>query len=704
MSTSHSLVIAEKPSVAQSIAAVIGATEKKDGYLQGNGYLVSWCYGHLVELARADAYDEKFKKWRHGDLPIIPADWKYTATADKRRQLKILGDLMNMNGVSTIICATDAGREGELIFRLVYNFCYCTKRIQRLWISSMEESAIAQGFENLKDGTEYENLYQAALCRSKSDWLVGINATRLFSVLYNDTLNVGRVQSPTLAMLVSRSQDIKNFVKEPFYTVELDCGMFKSSSEKMKDKNLAQSIQTACNAKNATIKSVERQEKSAACPKLYDLTTLQREANRLFGYTAQQTLDYVQSLYEKKLATYPRTDSRYLTEDMADSLPGLIDAVAQKLPFGNTFAAPHNIKHTINNAKVSDHHAIIPTASMPNADIAALPTGEKNILYMLAVRLISATHDKHTYAETKIILECEGYEFAVKGKTVLDDGWKAVEKAFRSSLKEKTKDKTETPLPEVDENQVLSNVKTQLREGFTSPPKDYTEDTILSAMETAGAQDMPEDAERKGLGTPATRAGIIEKLIKTGFVERQKRSLTPTQKGINLIGILPEEIKSPLLTAEWEEKLKLVERGELPADTFLDEITAMTTALIQNNGSPDPEKAQLFADSRKERMTVGTCPRCGGAILEGKKGFFCESKNCAFNLWKENKYFSSKKKMLTRRIATALLKEGRVFISDLYSEKTGRTYDAYILLDDTGGKYVNFKMEFPKNKRRRKSY
>jgi len=694
------LVLAEKPSVAQSISNVLGANERKDGYLQGSGYIVSWCFGHLIEPAPVHAYDEKYKKWRYGDLPIIPAEWKYIAAPGKEKQLDILRRLLNGKEVDTVICATDAGREGELIFRLVYGYCGCTKPVKRLWISSMEESAIAEGFENLRDGKEYDSLYQSALCRSHADYIVGINATRLFSVLYGETLNVGRVQSPTLALLAERDKEIAAFVKEPYYMVGLSCGNLTVSGEKMKDKDAAEGIRAVCDGGSAAIQSVERQEKSTACPKLYDLTTLQREANRLFGYTAQQTLDYVQALYEKKLATYPRTDSRYLTEDMAEGLSSLIPSVAAALPFAGNFPVCLNTGQIINNAKVTDHHAVIPTPTMPKTDLSSLPAGEKNILYMLAVRLICAVHEKHVYAETTVTLDCGGHSFTAKGKTVIHEGWKALEQAFKSVLKEKPVEETEKDknLPEVAKGQTFEQVSAGLREGFTSPPKPYTEDTLLSAMECAGAKDMPEDAERKGLGTPATRAGIIEKIVKTGCAERKGRQLRSTQKGVNLIAVLPETVKSPMLTASWEEQLKQVERGGLSSGAFMDGITEMTAGLVKDNSASNPEYASLFGSPVQQGEVLGSCPRCGGSVREGKKGFFCE-KRCGFVLWKDNRFFTAKKKQLDKKTAAALLKEGRVFLSGLYSEKTGKTYDATVVLDDTGGKWVNFKLEFAANKK-----
>lgn len=689
------LVIAEKPSVAQSIAAVIGAKERKDGYLQGGGFLVSWCVGHLVELAPADVYDEKYAKWRREDLPILPLRWQYVVPKGKEKQLKVLRGLMVHKDVDGIVCATDAGREGELIFRLVYTHCDCKKPVQRLWISSMEANAISEGFQNLKDGAAYDNLYQSALCRSQADWLVGINATRLFSVLYGQTLNVGRVQSPTLAMLAQREAAIAAFKPMPFYNVTIALNGFAATSDRLPDRAEAEKLQDACLDQTAIVKTVERKDKSEQPPKLYDLTTLQREANRLQGYTAQQTLDYVQSLYEKKLCTYPRTDSRYLTEDMAAGLPVLINAVVKALPFMKGTAAYMNPAQVINSTKVSDHHAIIPTLTMRETDLDALPAGERSILYMIAARLVCAVGNKHDYSETTVTLDCAGHAFTAKGKAILAPGWKEAEQRFRATLKQQPEDsKEDAPkaLPVLTDGQEFEVMVASAKEGKTTPPKHFTEDTLLSAMETAGAEDMPEDAERKGLGTPATRAGIIEKLVKTGLAERKTakkaKHLLPTEKGAALIAVLPEQLKSPALTAEWEEQLKQIERGALPSTGFMDGIAAMTGALVRTY---EPDKGAAFPSGRE---VVGVCPRCGGHVTESKKSFSCENRACGFVLWKDNRFFAAKKKELTRKIAAALLKDGRAALPGCHSEKTGKTYDAVVVLDDTGGQYVGFKLEF----------
>lgn len=697
------LVIAEKPSMAQAIAKALGAKERKDGCITGPGYIVSWCVGHLLEPAPPEAYGEKYGKWRYADLPVIPTEWKHTAAPEKKKQLDILRRLMADKQVDTIVNACDAGREGELIFRLVYDYCGCKKPIERLWVSSMEDSAIKEGFQNLRPGADYDRLYMSALCRSQADWIVGINATRLFSVLYGTTLNVGRVLSPTLAMIVEREQKIVAFQKEKFYIVELDCDGFQAVSERMADHDAAETLRAACkNGDGAAVKTMERTEKSAQPPKLYDLTALQRDANRLLGYTAQQTLDCVQTLYEKKLCTYPRTDSRYITGDMRDSIPGLVDAVAVAMPFVGGLLLPVNAERIVNDGKVSDHHAVLPTVQISGTDLAALPSAEKNILIMIAARLLCAVGEKHVYSETRMELECGGNVFTAKGRTVIADGWKAVDSVVKAMVKAKqdedADEEQDGALPPLECGRLIHPVEAVLWERFTSPPKHYTEDTLLSAMECAGAVDMPADAERKGLGTPATRAGIIEKLVKSGFMERKGKNIIPTEKGVSLITVLPDTVKSPLLTADWEEQLKRVERGEFTGDTFMAGIAKMASSLVSENNAPKPEYAGLFTPLVRQDDAIGVCPRCGGAVCEGKKGFFCDNRACGFKLWKDNKFFTAKKKAITKSVAATLLKEGRIFMSGLYSEKTGKTYDATVLMEsgEIGGKQVNFVLEFAK--------
>lgn len=700
------LVIAEKPSVAMSLATVLGATERKDGYLEGSGYLVSWCVGHLLELAQPEAYKEQYAKWRYEDLPILPENWKYEVPKDKKTQLALLCRLMKDKRVDSVVCATDAGREGELIFRLVYEYAGCNKPMERLWISSMEDAAIREGFDHLRPGSDYDKLYDAAVCRAGADWLIGINATRLFSVLYGVTLNVGRVMSPTLALLVQRESDIESFISKPFYVPEITCGGFTASGEKMTERSEAEKIRMDCDHNSAFVRSVEKQVKTIQPPRLYDLTTLQRECNRIYGYTAQQTLDYVQSLYEKKLATYPRTDSQYLTKDMQATAASLILWLRDNMPFGKGCAGEPDIDRVTDDSKVTDHHAIIPTVEIARTDLTELPSGERDVLTLLAVRLLCATTQAHRFETVTAMLDCQGHTFTAKGKTILQSGWKEVERIHRMSIRQSEtehRENEDAALPVLKEGQTFETVSASLREGKTSPPKHYTEDTLLSAMENAGAEDMPDDAERKGLGTPATRAATLEKLVSAGFVERKKKQLIPTEKGRNLIAVLPDNIKSPILTAEWESMLKQVEHGELSATSFMDQIADMSRTLVKEHTAPEERFVDLFPSSRgTTHEAVGVCPRCGAPVYEGKKGFFCDNRECSFALWKDNRFFSSKKKSITKSVAAALLKEGRISMSGLYSEKTGKTYDAEVILDDTGDKYVNFKLEFPVKKGRRK--
>lgn len=700
------LVIAEKPSVAMSLAAVLGATERKDGYLEGSGYLVSWCVGHLLELAQPEAYKEQYAKWRYEDLPILPENWKYEVPKDKKTQLALLCRLMKDKRVDSVVCATDAGREGELIFRLVYEYAGCNKPMERLWISSMEDAAIREGFDRLRPGSDYDKLYDAAVCRAGADWLIGINATRLFSVLYGVTLNVGRVMSPTLALLVQRESDIESFISKPFYVPEITCGGFTASGEKMTERSEAEKIRMDCDHNSAFVRSVEKQVKTIQPPRLYDLTTLQRECNRIYGYTAQQTLDYVQSLYEKKLATYPRTDSQYLTKDMQATAASLILWLRDNMPFGKGCAGEPDIDRVTDDSKVTDHHAIIPTVEIARTDLTELPSGERDVLTLLAVRLLCATTQAHRFETVTAMLDCQRHTFTAKGKTILQSGWKEVERIHRMSIRQSEtehRENEDAALPVLKEGQTFETVSASLREGKTSPPKHYTEDTLLSAMENAGAEDMPDDAKRKGLGTPATRAATLEKLVSAGFVQRKKKQLISTEKGRNLIAVLPDNIKSPILTAEWESMLKQVEHGELSATSFMDQIADMSRTLVKEHTAPEERFADLFPSSKGTvHEAVGVCPRCGAPVYEGKKGFFCDNRECSFALWKDNRFFSSKKKSITKSVAAALLKEGRISMSGLYSEKTGKTYDAEVILDDTGGKYVNFKLEFPVKKGRRK--
>ena len=685
------LVIAEKPSVGAAIGKVLGASCRKDGYLEGNNYIVSWCVGHLVGLADASSYDERFAKWRYSDLPIVPDEWLFEVPKDKQKQFKVLCDLMLDKRVTELVCATDAGREGELIFRLVYKKAGCTKPFKRLWISSLEDSAIREGFAHLRDSGDYDRLYEAALARSKADWIVGINGTRLFSTLYHKKLVVGRVQTPTLAMLVEREGKISTFHKEKYFNVHISKDNLTADMEKVKTEDEAKVIAAACDKKQAVVSSLKKETKTVNPPKLYDLTTLQREANRYYGFTAQQTLDLVQSLYEKKLLTYPRTDSQFITEDMESTARQVIGIVSRKLPLFEGRIHEPDIGRITNNAKVTDHHAIIPTVQLEKQDLTELPESEQKIIRLIAMRLLSATGEKHIYDETLVTLTCEGYEFKAKGKTVVQDGWKSVERCFKETLKSKEKDEPECPLPSLNEKDILSSVDASVTEHYTSPPKPYTEDSLLSAMETAGNAEFDDDTEKKGLGTPATRAGIIEKLVKGGFVERKGKSLVPTKDGNNLVCVLPEQITSPSMTAEWENTLMQIERGNADADKFLSGIVGMTSELVKAYPFLSDAEANRFDTGRE---SIGKCPRCGSPVYVGKGNYYCSNRECSFCMWEDNKFFSSKKKKLTKKIAAELLDKGWCRVTGLYTPKRPQLYDAVIRLDDTGGKYVSFKMEF----------
>ena len=688
------LVIAEKPSVAQSIAKVIGATTKHDGYLEGSGYLVSWCVGHLVELAEPEEYDGKYEKWRKEDLPIMPGkdgmDWRYQVSMATKKQFNILKELMERDDVDCTTNACDAGREGELIFRLVYDKVGCKKPIKRLWISSMEDEAISDGFAHLKDGADYEKLYEAALCRERADWIVGINATRLFSTLYGQTLNVGRVMTPTLALAVEREAAIHSFKPESFYTVILNCNGVNLSSDRIGDKEKAEALADECNLiGEVLIIDASKKEKQEKAPALFDLTNLQREANRRLGYTAQQTLDYTQSLYEKKLVSYPRTDSRFLTEDMEASLPGLIAKVEKIANCEAT--AEKNFKAVINGKKVSDHHAIIPTASVDKANLEELPSGEREVLKLIATRLLEAVSAPCRYMETVIDADCNGHQFKAKGKQVIDEGWKAIAPSKKS---DKDEDNDQEISVGINAGEKLKINSKECKEGKTSAPKSFTEDTLLSAMEKAGADEIPDDAERKGLGTPATRAGIIEKLVRIGFIERRgdkkTKYLVPTHKGEALITIVPEAIQSASLTADWEQRLLEIEKDTYSGSQFMDEIDELISNLIDTyEVIPDAEVLM-----HPVYMPLGKCPHCGNDVIEKSKGFFCSDKECKFVLWKENRLFDSLSKKMTKQIAEQLLKNGKAKLKKCRSVKTGKTYDCTVVLSVNDVGQAQFNLEF----------
>ena len=695
------LVIAEKPSVAASIAAALGVKEKKDGYIEGGGYLISWCVGHLVELAEAAAYGEQYKKWSYESLPILPEEWQYNVAADKGKQFSILKELMHRTDVSEVVNACDAGREGELIFRFVYEVTGCNKPMRRLWISSMEDKAIKAGFADLKDGRDYDALYASALCRAKADWIIGINATRLFSCLYDKTLNVGRVQTPTLKMLVDRGEAISHFKKEKYYHVRLDLSGAEAASERISDKSRADALKAACEAGTAVCVSLTKEKKTAAPPKLFDLTSLQREANKIYGYTAKQTLDLAQTLYEKRLLTYPRTDSAFLTDDMGDTAAKTVAMLSGKLPFMEGAEFTPEVSRTLDSSKVSDHHAIIPTMELAKTDLAALPESERNILTLAGARLIFAAAEPHIFEAVTAVFSCADTEFTARGKTVLAGGWKDLERRYRATLKGKPDPEDadsdgENTLPELSEGQSFESPTAKVTEHFTTPPKPHNEATLLSAMERAGNEDTDPDAERRGLGTPATRAAVIEKLVKSGFAERKGKQLIPTQNGAALVSVLPDMLTSPQLTAEWENNLTQIAKGAADAGDFMQRIEAMARELVKENATADKDKVAFTGG--EEKPSIGKCPRCGSPVHEGRKNFYCSNRDCAFTMWKNDRFFEERKVTFTPKIAAALLKSGKINVKGLYSPKTGKTYDGTVVLADTGGKYVNYKIEIPKKK------
>ena len=685
------LIICEKPSVAKSVSSALGAKSRADGFYEGNGLLVSWCVGHLVSPMDAAGYDPGYKKWSYDDLPILPEPFRYVLAPGKEEAFENLRALMGRPDVDTVVNACDAGREGELIFRLVYEMAGCTKPILRLWISSMEDAAIREGFTDLRPGADYDPLYQSALCRQKADWLIGINASRLFSVLYHRTLNVGRVQTPTLAMLANRDSKIVLFRKEKYHHVRLALEGAEAVSDRIVSTEDAQTIRDACDGQRAVCVSVARDKKTEKPPKLYDLTTLQREANRVFGYTAKQTLDYAQSLYEKKLLTYPRTDSRYLTCDMAETASVVLHLAARVPPFDACPEFFPDVAALVNDKEVSDHHALIPTLELEKADVPGLPVGERNILLLVCCKLLCAVAEPFVYEAVTATFDCGGHTFTAKGRQVLSQGWRAIQEVFHSSLKEKPEDEdAEGVLPALTEGQAFESVVASVTEHFTSPPKPYTEDTLLSAMENAGKEDMPDEVERRGLGTPATRAAIIEKLVSGGFVERKGKNLIPTKAGVNLVTVLPELLTSPKLTADWEQRLNEVAKDQVSPEDFMDGIEAMAAELVRKYSHISEDGQKLF---QPEKETVGLCPRCGKPVYEGKKNFACSDRACQFVMWKNDRFFEQRGKVFTTKIAAALLKDGKAKVKRLRSLRIGKTYDGTIVLADTGGKYVNYHIE-----------
>lgn len=692
------LVLGEKPSVAQAYAKVLGAKKRQDGYLEGNGWLVSWCLGHLAEYVPPEEYDEKYRKWEFSDLPILPEEWRLSIAKDKKAQFTVLKKLLNRKDVEYVVNGCDAGREGELIFRRVYEVSGSCLPIKRIWISSMEDTAIREGFAHLKDGAEYQNLYGAAVCRAKADWLIGMNATRAFTTKYFKRLVVGRVQTPTLAMLVERGEQISHFQKEKYYNLHLDCDGLEVVKEKLFDVGEVQRIKEACEGGIATVESCVSAEKSVYPPKLYDLTTLQRESNRYYGYTAKETLDFTQSLYEKKLVTYPRTDSQYLTEDMEQTARQVIAMASEKYGFSSVYPLEPDVKRTMDNRKVSDHHAIIPTAELKGFELQELSKGERDILRLISIRLLCAGAQKHIFQETEVRVSCAGEIFQARGQSVQEIGWKAIEAAFHEQLGTKSRtDGEQKTIPAVKEGQTFQPVTVSVSEHYTTPPKPYSEDTLLSAMETAGNQAFEEETEKKGLGTPATRASIIEKLVSSGYAERKGKQIAATKDGADLISVLPEYLRSAAMTAQWENRLLLMEKGELESSEFLDGIVELIDRMLLECGELSVEDQNRFYPREK----IGVCPVCGSPVYESKRNFFCGNRDCVFALWKENRYLSGMRKVLDKKMAAELLKDGRTYVPDLYSQKKGRTFAAYLCLDTEDGR-ASFRLEFPKKKREKR--
>lgn len=685
------LIIAEKPSVAKSIADVLNVTEKKNGYFQNDSYIVSWCVGHLLGLASPEFYGQQYadKSWKLDTLPILPSQWKLQLNSSTKAQFEILKNLMNSPKVTELVCATDAGREGECIFRYVYQYVGCKKPVKRLWVSSLENNAIKQAFNQMKDDSDYDNLFDAGFSRAKADWIIGMNFTRLFSIRYKSKISIGRVQTPTLAMIVDRNYKVKNFIKEKFFTVDLDCGNFTVSSERIDNEQSAIDLMQQCNGKQAFISDITRNKKTVRPPKLYDLTTLQREANRYFGYTAQQTLDYTQSLYEQKLVTYPRTDSQYITNDMESTVTSLIPTVC--LHFYNDEKISFNFGQCINNAKVSDHHAIIPTQEINNVNLKELPQTEYNILLLIAVKLLTATADPYCYESIRITVNCQNHIFFGNGTKVIDYGFKAFETFLKQKIKQ-GKSVYEDEIPSFNNINVKSveKVIAKKSEHFTAPPKQYTEDTLLSAMETAGNSEYEDsEVEKKGLGTPATRASIIESLINHDFIQRDSKKLIPTDKGIKLIKALPEEIKSPKMTAEWETVLQKIAQGKESSENFLRGIENLTKAIITQYSSVDTS-VNFY-----EQKSVGVCPKCGKKVVEYPKSYSCESgkDGCGFVVWK-----TISGKEITSAQAKKILEKGKSDLIKGFVSKTGKNFDAYLKLD-TDCKVV---FEFPKSNFKKK--
>ena len=691
------LVIAEKPSVAQSYAKNLSAYKKQDGYMEGENCLVSWCLGHLAEYARPEEYDERYAKWQFDDLPIIPEKWKLQVSADKKKQFSVLKDLMNREDIEYLVNGCDAGREGELIFQRVYDLSGCRKPVRRLWIISMEDEAIRNGFHEMKDAGFYSNLCMAAVCRAQADWLIGMNATRAYTTKYYKKLVVGRVQTPTLAMLTERQDRIEHFQKETFYRVELTDGKLVAVSENITNKADAELLAALCDGSEAIITELKREQKKVSPPKLYDLTSLQREANRYFGFTAKKTLDLLQELYEEKLVTYPRTDSRFVTEEMIGTVEELAGKMPLMLPFVEYGQLGHNIKRVVNNAKVSDHHAILPTKEAVEKGIVDLPVDKKNLMILIGQQVIQAVGEDYLYEQTDVTVNCQKNEFTARGKTAVQMGFKDVEKAFRSHCVKTEKEDSDRQLEipyGYQKGMQIFNVKAETSIHYTSPPKSFNEDTLLAAMETAGNKEFDEKTEKKGLGTPATRASTIEKLVASGYAQRKGKQIIPTAEGRELIRVMPENLKSAGLTAEWENRLLLMERGELNGEQFMDDIVAMLKEIL-NGCRKIPEEERNRFQTAKE--LIGKCPVCGSDIFEGKRNFYCSNRQCDFALWKDNRFLEGMEKKLDKKMAKELLDKACTHVKGLYSKKKDARFDADLLMTLENGK-PKFHLEFPKRK------
>ena len=691
------LVIAEKPSVAQSYAKNLSAYKKQDGYMEGENCLVSWCLGHLAEYARPEEYDERYAKWQFDDLPIIPEKWKLQVSADKKKQFSVLKDLMNREDIEYLVNGCDAGREGELIFQRVYDLSGCRKPVRRLWISSMEDEAIRNGFHEMKDAGFYSNLCMAAVCRAQADWLIGMNATRAYTTKYYKKLVVGRVQTPTLAMLTERQDRIEHFQKETFYRVELTDGKLVAVSENITNKADAELLAALCDGSEVIITELKREQKKVSPPKLYDLTSLQREANRYFGFTAKKTLDLLQELYEEKLITYPRTDSRFVTEEMIGTVEELAGKMPLMLPFVEYGQLGHNIKRVVNNEKVSDHHAILPTKEAVEKGIMDLSVDKKNLMILIGQQVLQAVGEDYLYEQTDVTVNCQKNEFTARGKTAVQMGFKDVEKAFRSHCVKTEKEDSDRQLEipyGYQKGMQLFNVKAETSIHYTSPPKSFNEDTLLAAMETAGNKEFDEKTEKKGLGTPATRARTIEKLVASGYAQRKGKQIIPTAEGRELIRVMPENLKSAGLTAEWENRLLLMERGELNGEEFMDDIVAMLEEIL-NGCRKIPEEERNRFQTAKE--LIGKCPVCGSDIFEGKRNFYCSNRQCDFALWKDNRFLEGMEKKLDKKMAKELLDKACTHIKGLYSKKKDARFDADLLMTLENGK-PKFHLEFPKRK------